>query len=816
MLSFFSEKWRQAKEAVFQAIKYSLLKKEGVEQPVFYRILCVDDDQSFCQFIQRLANSLGIQVDAVYSVEEAKQAIENHPQYEAFIIDGHLPDGSGFEIVAWIREKKDLRTPIGFISRIYQDSTSFRILKETLEVNYVLEKPIRPSEAHQLLVELCQLTSTSTSKEPFSDLLLADLKADYESTISDKIERLEKMILAIQNDPSIENLQNLKKEAHKIAGSAGSYGYMAVSELCKNLELNLNEQIELARREKLDYQWLFSLDDFFTQIKLHFQIELIESDAQSVLKARHLPSIYVVDEEVAFLNHLKQPFPDLHFDILTETRPEKAIQTLMSADIYPEMLLFNTHYTSSVLTGYELLKAFYQKNEYLATTMALIVENLSLDDQIEALKRGMTFILSKPLPIPFILPLLDQASFRSLPLPYKILVIDDDLDICQYIVKTLKYTGLEIKTLQDIRDLEKTVMLEKPDLILLDVNLTDESGAEILTKLRKELGYKKLLVGMLAVTQQETYLIQKCYEADIQELLFKPLEGGMLQRKIAYLLKKEAEKTVAVKQPVIEGLENAETLKHYLNELQRHMSDSLPRSLVLFEVEGFASLNSKRKQAVLTHISQILEELLRKYEMAAYLDEGRFALVFQGYDPHFIQFFIRPFLLLLQSQLAALLENEALPINEVLVPLMPKKKAVSLLEKGEELLNSVKQSFAEQPVRMQIDPSIPPPKEVWIFHDETDNLDFLKGLFEEHSFRVFSKLEEEVPSNSIPWPIVILSGSWVSAKGLRLLKKLSFHQLQIPVLLFSQSIEEDYLHRFFNETHYFEAPFSFVLFLGKS
>jgi DNA-binding response OmpR family regulator len=817
-LSFFSDKWKQAQNWIFHAIKYSVISKKETKQ-FTYKMLCVDDDRSFCQFMVRLADSLGIQLDEAYSVDEAKQAIETYPNYQAYIIDGHLPDGSGFEIVAWIREKKELKTPIGFISRFYQDSKSFRILKEGLAVDYVLEKPISPSEVHQLLIKLCQINEPSF-QEPFSDDLLADLKGSYQKTISDKIERLEKMILDIEKDPSIPNLQTLRTEVHKIAGSAGSYGYAAVSEICKNLETDLIKQIDLAHRGQLNYQWLFSLDDFFTQIKLHFQIELLEPDTQGSYRAHYLSSVYIVDEDQTFLNLFTQPDSDPHFDILTEMRPEKAISTLSSADIFPQILLLNAHYSSSVFTGYEFIKAFYKKNDYLTTTIALMVNHQDLEDQIEALKRGMLFILAKPFSVPLLLPFLNLVPFRPLPLHYKILVIDDDLDICHYIFKTLKFKDLEIQTLQNLHDLESTLSNYKPDLILLDINLTDESGIDLLAKIRQQFGYKKQLVGMLALTQHETSLIQKCYDANVDEILFKPLEGGILQRKIAYLLKRQTEKMLAPKQEATTGLETVQTLKRYIHEMSQI---SLPGMLVIFELENFASISQKIKKEVLRTITQDLDELLQKYEIAAYLGDGRFALVFQAYDPNFVQLFMHAFLLQVYFRLkTTLLKNKEFYLNEALVVVSTssQKGSENILQQGKELLRLARQEQPKQPVCMKTSQLIDDLKEVLILHDSAQSFDEIKTLFEKHAFKVsLLSTFEEVETQSIhlkPY-LILLAGSWASAKGLHELMQFPLlRTIQFPFLFLSHSPKKKDLQTLLSAVNYFEAPFRMAILIASA
>lgn len=818
MIPFFSKNWIVAKSwihtVVFQAFPFSILKKKCLNDPIC-QVLCVDDDRSFCLFIQRLAYSLGIQLDVVYSIKEAKQVIESHAPYKALIIDGHLSDGSGFELVAWIREKKELSVPIGFISRIYQDAKSFRLLRESLKVDYVLEKPILPSQILQLLIQICQLP-LQKSFQPISENFLSDLKLSYQKTIFDKIERLEEMILTVQEKPSLYHLQTLKGEVHKIAGSAGSYGYMAVSDLCKNLELEIIQQIELAKKGQFSQQWLFSLEDFFTQIKLHFQIEISETPDQ--ISHSHLPSIYIVDEDQLFLNtftlNQKQ-----HFDLLTELQSEKAIQTLLSADFYPQIFLVNAFYSSSHLTGYNLIKAFYRENDYLTTVIALMVEEQSREQQVEALKKGMTFVLTKPLLLPWLLSLLDQVPSRALPLHYKILVVDDDLDICQYIVNVLNYLGLEVIILQDLQDVDKTLQKETPDLILLNVHLTHPSGLNILDYLRKDLNYTKSLVGMLTLTEHETYLIQKCYDADVDEILFKPLERGVLQRKISHLIKKQMVEQLNLTHDSLEGMENSQNFKRYINALQHHFQLPFPKILVIFEMEAFVSMNQNTQHEIVQTIDHHLEELLKKYEIAAYLGKGRFALVFQGYDPHFVQLFIHTFLLRIHALLKEKgMKDQDFHLNECLLILSAEEKIEETLRRSEQLLQFAQQK-STQSIRLVTDSSFVVSKEVLIFHDETQSLNSIKALFKEHAFKItsFSKIEEHVLQVSAPVPLLILMGSVVEAKGLCLLKKVFVqNRMQIPLLYLSHEPEKEYLQQLLTELNYFDAPFGLILLIHPS
>lgn len=813
MARFFSNKWIQFQ---FWLNKLNIQETRG-------RVLCVDDDPDFCLYLERLAHSLGLQLDKAYTIAKAKQKIEENQDYQAFLIDGHLPDGSGFELVAWIRQKKTLLAPIGFLSRIYQDAASFRILKETLNVNYVLEKPIQPDEVKQLLMKLCRLeTESLPAIKPFPDDVLAELRENYRKSIFDKIERLEKMILTVQKSPTSQNLQTLKNEVHKIAGSSGSYGYPTVSEICRKLELDLNQQIELEMSEALDQHWLLSLDEFYSKIKLAFQIEpIFESDEGKPLRSRHLTSVYVVDEDQTYLDLFRHPAVDRHFDILTEIHPENAIQTLLSSDFYPQILLLNAHYPKALLTGYDLIKAFYKQNDYLTTILGLVVEKRAIEDQVEALKRGVSFILDRSLNVSFLLPILDQIPFRALPLSYKVLIIDADPDICHYIHQTLNFTDLTLKSITETGSLEKVLTEYQPDLVLLDINLRDQSGVRILERLRKDFGYQKILMGMIMLSHEETHLIHECYEMNVDQILFKPLEGGVLQKKIANALKKHTDILLGGAKEPITGLETSQTLQRYLEKIQQQNEKEISRyHYVVFEIDEFAILidlsHKISEEGILKEISQALEDLLQKYELAAYLGNGRFGLVFKGTDSHYIQLLMKTFLERLQIRLRGLISIEkSISLNCGIILLEKGADIEGIQERCEMLIKSTKHQ-SQQPVRLYLyDKGLSGDfsRQVILLHDESQDLDSFRILFNKKDFKtIFLTSIDEDFHLLYKGHLLILMGTFAEVKGALLLKKIiQQHKVQLSLITLDELSDADDLSNLLEGVNYFESPFHLVV-----
>ena len=68
----------------------------------------------------------------------------------------------------------------------------------------------------------------------------------------------------------------------------------------------------------------------------------------------------------------------------------------------------------------------------------------------------------------------------------KILIVEDDPDICDLLKRVLEADGYEVETVSDSAGALKAVADGAPDLVLLDVVLGGEDGRDLLVKLRQK------------------------------------------------------------------------------------------------------------------------------------------------------------------------------------------------------------------------------------------------------------------------------------------------------------------------------------------
>jgi len=102
-----------------------------------YNILVVDDDIAICRIVQRMLSDDQYKVQTSHSVTEALSIIDQR-NFDVYVMDYKLPDGSGLDIADRIRSKWGA-TPIILISGYDPGAVALRA--EKLRISDFLEKP---------------------------------------------------------------------------------------------------------------------------------------------------------------------------------------------------------------------------------------------------------------------------------------------------------------------------------------------------------------------------------------------------------------------------------------------------------------------------------------------------------------------------------------------------------------------------------------------------------------------------------------------------------------------------------------------------
>jgi DNA-binding response OmpR family regulator len=111
----------------------------------------------------------------------------------------------------------------------------------------------------------------------------------------------------------------------------------------------------------------------------------------------------------------------------------------------------------------------------------------------------------------------------------QVLIVDDDIDILEFMQLTLGYEGYDVRVSTTGKELQQLRPSDLPDLILLDVRLAEEDGRVICKQLKTNEQTKDIPIVMISAHVSERQLRQECPADDF---LAKPFELETLLDKV--------------------------------------------------------------------------------------------------------------------------------------------------------------------------------------------------------------------------------------------------------------------------------------------
>lgn len=120
---------------------------------------------------------------------------------------------------------------------------------------------------------------------------------------------------------------------------------------------------------------------------------------------------------------------------------------------------------------------------------------------------------------------------------YKILLVDDESDILEFLSYNLKREGYEVFTCSNGKEALVTAEQELPHLVLLDVMMPEMDGIETCEELRKIPKMKNAIIAFLTA-RGEDYSQIAGFDAGGDDYITKPVKPKVLVSRIKALLKR--------------------------------------------------------------------------------------------------------------------------------------------------------------------------------------------------------------------------------------------------------------------------------------
>lgn len=120
----------------------------------------------------------------------------------------------------------------------------------------------------------------------------------------------------------------------------------------------------------------------------------------------------------------------------------------------------------------------------------------------------------------------------------KILLVDDEPDILEFISYNLLKEGFEVFTCGNGRDAIQMAQQERPQIIILDVMMPDLDGIETCRVIRETPELKDVLVAFLTA-RNEDYSQIAGFDAGADDYINKPIKPRVLVSRVKALLRRQ-------------------------------------------------------------------------------------------------------------------------------------------------------------------------------------------------------------------------------------------------------------------------------------
>jgi diguanylate cyclase (GGDEF)-like protein len=196
--------------------------------------------------------------------------------------------------------------------------------------------------------------------------------------------------------------------------------------------------------------------------------------------------------------------------------------------------------------------------------------------------------------------------------PYRVLVIDDDLDLANHTTLVLRHAGVIAECLNDPTKVLDRIAAFAPELLLVDLHMPVCTGAELSSVIRQQEEFAAIPIVFLSQeTDAERQSQAMGHGGD--EFLLKSVEPRHLVAAVRARAHRFRQLRSLLMRDSLTGLLNHSTTQTMLEaEIRRAGRSNLPVVLAIIDIDHFKKVNDVHGHAVGDEVIKSLATLLRQ------------------------------------------------------------------------------------------------------------------------------------------------------------------------------------------------------------
>lgn len=229
-------------------------------------------------------------------------------------------------------------------------------------------------------------------------------------------------------------------------------------------------------------------------------------------------------------------------------------------------------------------------------------------------------------------PKTDSTLETSPELPYRVLIVDDDMMVARYHAALLEKVGMLVQILNDPEKILEVLEEANPDIVILDMYMPNRTGLEVAAILRKQEMFAGLPIVFLSSENRPRQ--QLALQSDGDDFLMKPVDPVRLIASVTSRAKRGRTVRALMMQDSLTGLLHHKAIIARLeSEVARAKRHKTPLSFAIIDIDLFKNVNDTHGHPVgdrvLKSLAELLQSRVRQSTVVGRYGGEEFAIIFE-------------------------------------------------------------------------------------------------------------------------------------------------------------------------------------------
>ncbi len=458
---------------------------------------------------------------------------------------------------------------------------------------------------------------------------LSQLRVGFAGVISEKMAEIESAWASASQDGGDADLTLFHRLCHSLAGNAGTFGFLDLSECARALEENLVDKAPLAlvrgSMENLREAALRAAR-FSPHLSSQNEFPLRQDSHEG-------PLVLVVEDDEFFARDLILQLEGYGYRV-EYCKSLEALSAALDREM-PAALIMDVMHPEGDLAGPSFLAALARERRPLPPILFMSVRD-DLSARLEAIRAGGLGYFTKPLEMSQLIARLEVLVGYRGPEPYRILMVEDSATESTHYAHVLRKSGMQVNVVGNPLQVMNPLVTERPDLILMDLYMPGCSGIELATVIRQQDAFMGIPIVFLS-SETDTDRQMRGLSLGGDDFLEKPISPEHLVASLAARVTRARILRANMNRDSLTGLLNHANFKYQLKlELSRAARRQGRLALAILDIDQLKTVNDTYGHPVgdrvIRSLARHLQQHLRETDILGRLGGDEFGAILLDSD----------------------------------------------------------------------------------------------------------------------------------------------------------------------------------------